>query len=305
MKLDKMPPQYIIDGFKGVIDFYYWKGIPCARKWPVWRARQPTPDEASNQEDFAYINKLWRTLPANLIEAYNAWATPTTLTGKDWFVRAYMKGWCEPMPPTVPDHNHQDDLTGGQLTAAIIDTFLDFLEQAAAPANPPANSARLYAREDTGVTKLYYKQDNGTEIEIGAPPIPTLGGEVERLAAQAIPDITGTAIVWDAEIRDDNAFWSVANPTRITIPATGWYTLSAIVDWADVAIGKRNSDWRLNGVTFRTGQSHTAVGVGDVHQSFTFIHYFTAAEWVEVLLWHNRGAPLNIDFAQLGILQMP
>lgn len=98
-KPDKMPQQTIIDGFKGLIDFYYWKGIAVARRWPRYYARTPTPAEATNQADFAYINKLYSTLPAIIIDALQDHATGTTQVPKDYLVRAYLKGLFELMPP--------------------------------------------------------------------------------------------------------------------------------------------------------------------------------------------------------------
>ena len=42
--------------------------------------------------------------------------------------------------------------------------YLRFRElPAAAPATPPANEAHLYGRESGGVTRLFYKDDGGTE----------------------------------------------------------------------------------------------------------------------------------------------
>lgn len=90
--LDVLPEQQIIDGFKGVLDFYLWKGIPVARKWPVWMPRIPTPTEATNQQAFSYINKLWKDLPPNIKQTWNDMASDTSLTGKDLSVRAYMQG---------------------------------------------------------------------------------------------------------------------------------------------------------------------------------------------------------------------
>lgn len=92
VRLATLPNKAIIDGFKGVIDFYQWKGIACARRWPRWKPRTPTPIEATNQQHFAYINRLWSSLPANLKDAYNAMAAPSVYTGKDVLVIAYMKG---------------------------------------------------------------------------------------------------------------------------------------------------------------------------------------------------------------------
>jgi len=46
------------------------------------------------------------------------------------------------------------------------------LPEIAAPATPSANFVRLYAKDKAGVSTLYYKQDNGTEVEIGASTLP-------------------------------------------------------------------------------------------------------------------------------------
>jgi len=68
----------------------------------------------------------------------------------------------------LPAHDHQGvGADGGKLTGAIIDSFLDF-EEIAAPANPPADVARVYSKDDGGVTKFYYRRSDGTEVELGA-----------------------------------------------------------------------------------------------------------------------------------------
>lgn len=90
--LKVMPEQAIVDGFKGKIDFYLYKGIPVARKWPVWTRREPYPAERANQDDFRYCNQLYHTLQHFIQLQYQRMAQGTRLTAKDWFVKAYMKG---------------------------------------------------------------------------------------------------------------------------------------------------------------------------------------------------------------------
>ena len=90
--LDVAPTQAIIDGFKGKLDFYQWKGIWCVRKWPVYKPRQPHEVENLNQQSFAYINKLWGTIPPAIQDLYRAMAVGTPFTGKDLYVKAYMGG---------------------------------------------------------------------------------------------------------------------------------------------------------------------------------------------------------------------
>lgn len=90
--LTRIPELAIIKGFKGTLDFYVWKGIPCCRKWPTYSPYTPHPSELANQTDFAYINKLWGTVTRAVQNAYREMARPTVYTGKDLFVMAYMKG---------------------------------------------------------------------------------------------------------------------------------------------------------------------------------------------------------------------
>ncbi len=90
--LDNAPTQVIIDGFKGVLDFYQWRGLWCVRKWPVYKPRIPHVTESLNQQSFAYINKLWRTIPSFVQNLYRAMAVGTPFTGKDLYVIAYMGG---------------------------------------------------------------------------------------------------------------------------------------------------------------------------------------------------------------------
>lgn len=91
-KLKKAPNLAIIDGFKGTIDFYLYMGIPCARKWPVWRTRKPYPDEKANQDDFATISKAATSMPLEFLEAYRELAQGTPFTWKDLMTRTYMRG---------------------------------------------------------------------------------------------------------------------------------------------------------------------------------------------------------------------
>jgi len=90
--LERLPEQQIIDGFKGVIDFYLWKGIPCARKWPTWRPYRFSPVQQENQAAFAYAVALWPTLDPIVKAQWNSMAGGTARTGRDLFLRAYLKG---------------------------------------------------------------------------------------------------------------------------------------------------------------------------------------------------------------------
>jgi hypothetical protein len=92
-KLNAMPDKGTIDAMKGCVDFYLWKGIPVARKWPKYPKRAPSAREAQVQSDFAYINKLASQLPEAIIDQYKKMAVGTDFTWKDLLVRGYMHGF--------------------------------------------------------------------------------------------------------------------------------------------------------------------------------------------------------------------
>lgn len=82
----------VISGFKGVIDYYYYMGQPCARTWP----RKPKrPRSPAVQETIAVFKQA--ALSLSLISpevrlAYEQMAVGTNLTWKDIFYRGYISG---------------------------------------------------------------------------------------------------------------------------------------------------------------------------------------------------------------------
>lgn len=82
----------IIDGFKGNLDFYVYKGIPCVRRWPRYYGRKPYTAEKANQDAFAYAMKQWRELPAYVRRQYWRMAQSTPYRPQDIYIRTYLHG---------------------------------------------------------------------------------------------------------------------------------------------------------------------------------------------------------------------
>ena len=97
-KLDVMPQRHIISKFKGLVDFYEYKGIPVARSWPYYPPRKPYPAEAEAQQHFAEINHALMSADANTREALEAMAAGIPLTWRDIGVMLYISG----IPPGPP-----------------------------------------------------------------------------------------------------------------------------------------------------------------------------------------------------------
>lgn len=67
-RLEALPEDSIIKGLKGAVDFYYWKGIPVARKWPRKANYTPSPQEQASRSQFGENLSALSNLPAELVE---------------------------------------------------------------------------------------------------------------------------------------------------------------------------------------------------------------------------------------------
>ena len=92
MKLDALPAQSIIDGLKGVLDFYNHKGINCVRTWPRSPGHRRAPAVEAQWAAFGYAASEWKNLSPQVQQAYNDLAQGTAYTGREWFMRGYITG---------------------------------------------------------------------------------------------------------------------------------------------------------------------------------------------------------------------
>ena len=91
-RLTVLPHQDIIDGFKGIVDFYIHRGIPCARAWPKSPGKLRSPSVMAQWPTFSYAAKEWPNLSEAVKRAYNELAIGSGLSGRDMQVRAYLSG---------------------------------------------------------------------------------------------------------------------------------------------------------------------------------------------------------------------
>lgn len=91
-RLEALPERAIIDGFKGKIDFYLWKDIPCARRWPKKPSMPRSPGVIDGQQLFAHTAQLATQLSPSVIAAFEEMAQEIPLTWKDLFFKAYING---------------------------------------------------------------------------------------------------------------------------------------------------------------------------------------------------------------------
>ncbi|MBA7535641.1 hypothetical protein ES705_27899 [subsurface metagenome] len=90
--LTEMPHTAIIDGLKGQIDFYHWKGLPIARKWPNSPGKIRSPAVMAQWPSWKYAAQEWVKLSQVVRDAYITLSTNSGLSGRDMQMRAYLQG---------------------------------------------------------------------------------------------------------------------------------------------------------------------------------------------------------------------
>lgn len=90
--LKALPDEDRISSLRHGIDFYVYRGTPCARRWP----RKPRGPRAATTQAmisaFRYAVYMYSKLSPAELEAYKNLARGTDLTPREYFMRAYMGG---------------------------------------------------------------------------------------------------------------------------------------------------------------------------------------------------------------------
>lgn len=85
-RLTELPSIDIIRGFKGVLDFYLWRGLPCVRSWPRTPKSRQTEATKAAALLFGQVLKNYRLLADMVLVAYQDIATGTPRTARDVYV---------------------------------------------------------------------------------------------------------------------------------------------------------------------------------------------------------------------------
>ena len=100
-KLETMPHEAIVSSFKGVVDFYFWMGIPVARSWPLIPPYTRSAAEEATHVPFVRAVALWPLLSPEVQRAYQTMAIGSALTNRDVFTKSYISGvYRNPHTPT-------------------------------------------------------------------------------------------------------------------------------------------------------------------------------------------------------------
>ena len=87
-RLTALPSIDIIRGFKGTIDFYLWRGLPCARKWPRRAPGRRTEAEIASSALFGIVSTNYRLLAPLALAAFQEAAKDQPRTARDLYISA-------------------------------------------------------------------------------------------------------------------------------------------------------------------------------------------------------------------------
>lgn len=85
-KVSALPSLEVIGALKGVLDYYYWKGIPCVRKWPHTPMSHRTQASLDSAQLFGQIAQGWALVGGWVKDLYNQMAEGTPRTGRDLYM---------------------------------------------------------------------------------------------------------------------------------------------------------------------------------------------------------------------------
>lgn len=110
-RLTALPSVDIIRGFKGTLDFYLWKGLPCVRAWPRWRPARQTDASKASAALFGAVVKGYNLLGEGPLTAFREAATDQTRSARDIYVSAvlgHLHDRTAPEPPPPPEEQMYD-----------------------------------------------------------------------------------------------------------------------------------------------------------------------------------------------------
>lgn len=113
---------------------------------------------------------------------------------------------------------------------------------------------------------------------------------------QSIGNATFTAITWNAENYDTNAFHdNSTNNSRITIPSGkgGYYEIYGKLDWYNNATGRRGIRIYKNGTDIKAAWINSSANDEMAAQIYTVIS-LAATDYIEIFGYQNSGGNLSI-----------
>lgn len=127
------------------------------------------------------------------------------------------------------------------------------------------------------------------------------GAFIYRAASpQSISTATFTAVTFDTEVRDNNAYANLgAYNTRLTAPSSGWYVVGGAVEFATDSTNRRHIYIRANGETTgtraRLGYINNDASTNTPRLATSTVVYLSAGDYVELMVYQDSGSSISLQ----------
>lgn len=164
-----------------------------------------------------------------------------------------------------------------------------------------SDAASRLAVASTAGYLLSVDSAEATGLKWAAPAAPSVtfaGCSLSKSAAQSVSNATWTAISWDLENYDTDAFHNNStNNTRITIPAGkgGKYLIASNLFNPSNATGSRLIKIQKNGADIAYGDWQRANSGHSTSTIFSQVLDLAVADYIEVNLYQDSGGALNVN----------
>lgn len=178
----------------------------------------------------------------------------------------------------------------GDATNTVVDAAGDLLY---------GTAADTLGRLAIGTAGQVLKVNSGaTAPEWGAASTAFVGASVYKSTTQAITNNTATAITFDLENFDTDAFHSnVTNNSRLTIPVgkAGKYLVTGVAAFASNSTGIRRWIFYKNGSAAMNIGNVSAASAGDTRLNGAWLVDLAEGDYVEFFCIQTSGGNLNIS----------
>jgi hypothetical protein len=146
------------------------------------------------------------------------------------------------------------------------------------------------------------KQELVNAINAGGGGVALTGARLHLTSPQSINADTTTPLSGFTVEYDDFGAYDPGSPTRITIPATGWYFVFQHVNWDVAVTGNVVNDFRKNGNSF-IGSVSQIIANNSADNNGCTLGFFLKNEYLEFTAFNHTGGALNAHAAEVGIMK--
>ena len=210
-RLPALPSMEIIRGFKGRIDFYLWKRLPCARAWPRYRQERTTPASKAAAATFGQILKNYSLMAPTVRAFFVQDAQDQPRTPRDLYVSAALGHLHRRTPIVTPPATFT--VWSPDAPPATPSAFDDEFDDATFDTD-------LWTEFDPGGFLTISENETGLILDVATDPATDLCG-----VYQATPpfDFTITAKIHLTAVASDNSQFGLGLWNDAANPAAGLY----------------------------------------------------------------------------------